>query len=479
MKNYARLISDGMLAENSATRGAMVIKPYGFALWENIREVFDAFFKKTGHQNAYFPLLIPVNHFTKEAKHVEAFAKECAVVTHYRLKKGEDGKITTDPKAQLEEALVIRPSSETIIWPHFKKWITSHRDLPLLINQWANVVRWEMRTRPFLRTCEFLWQEGHTAHASAEEAIEEAQRIHEGYRKIMEEHLAIPVRVGEKPPHDRFAGAMNSYTLEGLMQDGKALQMGTSHFLGQNFAKAFDVQYTGVDGERSFVWGTSWGVTTRLIGAIVMVHGDERGIILPPWVAPTQVVIIPIHHKECPIEELMGYANKIKMALEGGGVRVKVDGDDNHRPGWKYNRYEKQGVPIRLAIGPRDLANGVVEMVRRDVGTKESVSLDTLQGVIKRELKAIQQRLYDKALKRQQEMTHLVDDWKTFQEIFKKEKGFVLAHWDGTTQTADAIQTITQATIRCLPMDGKMQEGGKCIFTGNPSRGRVLFAQAY
>jgi prolyl-tRNA synthetase len=476
---YNDLVIKADLAENSAVRGCMVIKPYGYAIWEKMQAQLDKMFKETGHVNAYFPLFIPKSFFSKEAKHVEGFAKECAVVTHYRLKNAEDGSgVVVDEDAKLEEELIIRPTSETIIWNSYKNWIHSYRDLPLLINQWANVVRWEMRTRLFLRTAEFLWQEGHTAHATSEEAQEEALRMLNVYVEFIESFLGIPVIKGDKTENERFAGAENTYTFEALMQDGKALQSGTSHFLGQNFAKAFDVKYTSKEGKEEYVWATSWGVTTRLIGALIMAHSDDNGLILPPKIAPIHVVIVPIFKNDDQLAQISVEAVEIKKKLEALGLTVKYDDRDTYKPGWKFAEYELKGVPVRLAIGPRDLESGTVEVARRDTLEKTVQPIEGIGSYVKDLLDQIQQNIYDKALKFREQNTHVVDSWDEFKEIVMNKGGFVLAHWDGTTETEKRIKEETKATIRCIPFDSK-EEQGKCIFSGKPSNRRVLFAVAY
>lgn len=477
---YNDLILKGGLAEHSDVRGCMVIKPYGFALWENMRDVLDKMFKDTGHQNAYFPLFIPKSYLSKEASHVEGFAKECAVVTHYRLKNDPNGNgVIVDPEAKLEEELIVRPTSETIIWSTYKKWIQSYRDLPLLINQWANVVRWEMRTRLFLRTAEFLWQEGHTAHATKEEAIEETVRMLDVYATFAEEYMALPVIKGVKSPSERFAGAEDTYCIEALMQDGKALQAGTSHFLGQNFAKAFDVKFADKDNKIEHVWATSWGVSTRLIGALVMAHSDDEGLVLPPRIAPLQVVIVPIYNKDAEArQKIDDKANALVKELQSKGIRVKFDNDDTTRPGWKFAEYELRGVPVRIALGARDLENNVAEVARRDEKTKSSISLDGIEGHIAQLLTDIQANLYNKALTLRNENTRVVDTWDEFVRTLDETPGFVSAHWDGTAETETKIKELTKATIRCIPLNNT-QEAGKCILTGNPSTQRVLFARAY
>ena len=477
-KWYQDLVVDSGMAEHSAVRGCMVIKPYGWSVWESMRDVLDRKFKETGHVNASFPLLIPKSFFSREASHVEGFAKECAVVTHYRLKNDvESGEIVVDPDARLEEELIIRPTSETIMWNSYRNWIQSHRDLPLLINQWANVMRWEMRTRLFLRTAEFHWQEGHTAHATRQEAEAEALQMLNVYADFMEGHLAIPVIKGRKTETERFAGADETYTVEGLMQDGKALQMGTSHFLGQNFAKAFDVQFTNREGKREYVWGTSWGVTTRMMGALIMVHSDDEGLVLPPKVAPIQTVIVPIYKTEEQLAKLNDAVDKIIDDLKERGISVKYDDADNARPGWKFAEYELRGVPTRIAIGARDLENGTVELARRDTKTKESVPLEGIGERIEKMLKDIQEAMYERAREHRDSRITEVNSMEEFKEAVEAG-GFVSAHWDGTAETEDKIKQQTKATIRCIPLDGK-EEVGSCVLTGEPSACRVLFAKAY
>lgn len=476
---YNQLVENGDLAEHSAVRGCMVIKPHGFAIWEKIQEQLDKMFKETGHQNAYFPLLIPKSFFSKEAAHVAGFAKECAVVTHYRLKNSEDGKgVIVDPDAKLEEELIVRPTSETIIWNSFKGWIKSYRDLPLLINQWANVVRWEMRTRLFLRTTEFLWQEGHTAHATRDEAVEEAEMILDLYADFVEQYMAVPVIKGVKTSSERFAGALETYCIEAMMQDGKALQAGTSHFLGQNFAKAFEVQFADKTGKLEYVWATSWGVSTRLMGALIMTHSDDSGLVIPPKLAPIHVVIIPIYRNEEQLNAISEVALKLKKEMEALGLKVKFDDDDNRKPGWKFAEYEMKGIPLRYAIGPRDLENGNCEMARRDEFGKELISLDKAAEKAKEMMEVIQNNLFEKAVKMRSDLTSEVDDWDEFKEIIKTKGGFVYAHWDGTDETERKIKNATKATIRCIPLDNK-EETGVCIFSGNPSKQRVVFAKAY
>jgi prolyl-tRNA synthetase len=476
---YQDLVIKADLAENSAVRGCMVIKPYGYAIWEKMQAELDRMFKETGHVNAYFPLFIPKSFFSKEADHVEGFAKECAVVTHYRLKNDEEkGGVVVDPDAKLEEELIIRPTSETIIWNTYRNWIQSHRDLPLLINQWANVVRWEMRTRLFLRTAEFLWQEGHTAHATKEEAIEETIKIINVYANFAENYMAIPVIKGLKSENERFAGALDTYTIEALMQDGKALQSGTSHFLGQNFAKAFDVKFTNKEGREEFVWATSWGVSTRLVGALIMAHSDDNGLVLPPKLAPIQVVIVPIYKKTEQLASISEKVDSIVAELKAKGISVKYDDGDNKKPGWKFAEYELKGVPVRLAMGPRDLENGTVEVARRDTLEKNVVPLDGIAGYIENLLDEIQQGIFNKALEFRTQKTTKVDTWEEFKEVIQNKGGFVSAHWDGTPETEDKIKSETKATIRCIPLDNEPEEG-KCIYSGKPSNQRVLFATAY
>jgi prolyl-tRNA synthetase len=482
-ENYAQWYNDLVikadLAENSAVRGCMVIKPYGYAIWEKIQAELDRLFKETGHVNAYFPLLIPKSFFSREASHVEGFAKECAVVTHYRLKNDPDGKgIVVDEDAKLEEELIIRPTSETIIWHSYKNWIHSYRDLPILINQWANVVRWEMRTRLFLRTAEFLWQEGHTAHATSEEAIEETNKIINLYAGFAENSMSIPVIKGYKSENERFAGALDTFAIEALMQDGKALQAGTSHFLGQNFAKAFDVQFTDKNGKLDYVWATSWGASTRLMGALIMAHADNNGLILPPKLAPIQVVIIPIYKNDEQLKSISSEAGKIRIGLEAKGITVKYDDRDTHKPGWKFADYELKGVPVRIAIGPRDLENSTAEVCRRDTLEKETIPMDKLVAHISGLLTDIQQNMLKKAIRFRDENTFKVDNWSDFKEILDGQGGFILAHWDGTAETENRIKDETKATIRCIPFDSPEEEG-KCIYSGKPSKRRVLFARSY
>jgi prolyl-tRNA synthetase len=477
---YNDLVIKGQLADYSAVRGCMVIKPYGYALWENMRDVLDRKFKDTGHQNAYFPLFVPKSLFEAEEKNAEGFAKECAVVTHYRLKSDENnpGKLIVDPEAKLEEELVVRPTSEAIIWNTYKGWIQSYRDLPILVNQWANVVRWEMRTRLFLRTAEFLWQEGHTAHATKEEALIETKLMLDVYADFAENWMALPVIKGVKTPNERFAGAEETYCIEALMQDGKALQAGTSHFLGQNFAKAFDVKFSDKENKLEYVWATSWGVSTRLIGALVMAHSDDDGLILPPRIAPIQVVIVPIYKGEEQKAQLDEKVLAIVKGLKDLGISVKYDDSDNQRPGWKFAEYELKGVPVRLAIGARDLQNNVIEVARRDTKEKQSVSLDGIEQYIKQLLEEIQQNIYNRALAYRDEHITKADTWDEFVELLDTKTGFISAHWDGSSETEDKIKELAKATIRCIPLNNPLEDG-KCILTGNPSTQRVLFARAY
>ncbi len=476
---YQDLVMKADLAENSAVRGCMVIKPYGYAIWEKMQQELDRRFKETGHVNAYFPLFIPKSFFSKEASHVDGFAKECAVVTHYRLKNDPNGGgIVVDEEAKLEEELIVRPTSETIIWNTYRGWIESYRDLPILVNQWANVVRWEMRTRLFLRTAEFLWQEGHTAHATAEDAVEETVKMLEVYADFAENVMAVPVVKGMKSPNERFAGAIDTYCIEALMQDGKALQAGTSHFLGQNFAKAFDVKFTTKEGKREYVWATSWGVSTRLMGALVMAHSDDQGLVLPPRLAPIQVVIVPIFKGENQLYAINEKVAELKKALEKKGISVKYDNRDTHKPGWKFAEYELKGVPVRIAIGPRDLENGTVEVARRDTKEKAVYQMTDLHIKIEHLLEQIQDNIYRKALDLREEKTYRADTWDEFMDILDNKGGFIYAHWDGTTETEVKIKELSKATIRCIPLDNQ-PEDGKCILTGNPSGQRVLFARAY
>ena len=478
-KWYNELVVKADLAENSGVRGCMVIKPYGYAIWEKMQSELDRMFKETGHENAYFPLFIPKSYFSKEASHVDGFAKECAVVTHYRLKTGEDGKsIEVDPDAKLEEELIVRPTSETIIWDTYRKWIESYRDLPILVNQWANVVRWEMRTRLFLRTAEFLWQEGHTAHATKDEAIAEAEQMMNVYADFAEKFMAIPVVKGFKTANERFAGAEETYCIEALMQDGKALQAGTSHFLGQNFAKAFDVKFATKEGKQEYVWATSWGVSTRLMGALVMTHSDDNGLVLPPNLAPIQVVIVPIHRTDEQLDQISAQVNDLVKELKNLGVSVKYDSRESQRPGFKFAEYELKGVPVRLAIGPKDLENGTYEVARRDLLSKEVISKDKIVDYILNLLEEIQTNLYTKALSYRNSHITEVNSFDEFKDLLETKGGFLSAHWDGTSETEEKIKELTKATIRCIPLDQKNEEG-KCVFTGAPSKGRVLFAKAY
>lgn len=479
---YNELVKRADLAENSAVRGCMVIKPYGYAIWEKMQATLDEMFKETGHTNAYFPLFIPKSYLSKEADHVEGFAKECAVVTHYRLKNDENGNgVVVDPDARLEEELIVRPTSETVIWNSYKNWIQSYRDLPILVNQWANVVRWEMRTRLFLRTAEFLWQEGHTAHATKQEAIDETVQMMNVYAEFAEDFLALPVLRGVKTESERFAGAEDTYCIEALMQDGKALQAGTSHFLGQNFAKAFDVKFANKEGgAMEYVWGTSWGVSTRLMGALIMAHSDDNGLVLPPKLAPFQVVIVPIFRSEEQLAEISEVAEKIRKDLKKIGITSKYDNRDTHKPGWKFAEYELKGTPVRIAIGPKDLENGTVEVARRDLLEKQIMNLDdSLTQNISDLLDNIQDTIFQKALKFREEHSFKADTYEEFKKIIDSEEGgFVYAHWDGTTETEEKIKTETKATIRCIPLD-QGEEDGKCIYSGKPSKGRVVFAKAY
>ncbi len=476
---YNDLVIKADLAENSSVRGCMVIKPYGYAIWEKMQSVLDKMFKDTGHSNAYFPLFIPKSFLSREADHVEGFAKECAVVTHYRLKNSPDGRgIVVDETAKLEEELVIRPTSETIIWNTYKNWIQSYRDLPLLINQWANVVRWEMRTRLFLRTAEFLWQEGHTAHATKEEAIEETLKMLDVYSVFARDWMAMPVIKGTKTETERFAGAVDTYSIEALMQDGKALQSGTSHFLGQNFAKAFDVKFLDKQGKLEYVWATSWGVSTRLMGALVMAHSDDSGLVLPPKLAPLQVVIIPIYKKREELEVIATRAGDIRQQLSAAGITVKFDDRDTYKPGWKFNEYELKGVPVRLALGPRDIENGTVEVVRRDTLEKRSFPAGNIVETVKNLLDEIQDNIYRKAFDFREKNTTRANSYQEFRDLIENNPGFVLAHWDGTSETEEKITADTRATIRCIPLDGE-KEKGKCMVTGKPSAQRVVFAKAY
>lgn len=478
-KWYNELVGRADLAEHSDVKGCMVIKPYGYAIWEKMKEVLDKRFKETGHSNAYFPLFIPKSYLSKEADHVEGFAKECAVVTHYRLKNAEDGSgVVVDPNAKLEEELIVRPTSETIIWNSYKNWIQSYRDLPILINQWANVVRWEMRTRIFLRTAEFLWQEGHTAHATKEEAIVEAEQMLDVYAEFAENYMAMPVIKGLKSESERFAGALETYCIEAMMQDGKALQAGTSHFLGQNFAKAFDVKFADKDGKLEHVWATSWGVSTRLMGALIMTHSDDEGLVLPPKLAPIQVVAVPIYKTEEDLAAISEKMNELGAALRAKGISFKYDDDDNRRPGWKFAEYETKGVPVRLAMGPRDLANGKVEIARRDEKTKEVVDFDNALDYIEELLESIQVNLLERSKKFRTDNLHVVDSYEEFKTQLEEKGGFFLAHWDGTKETEEKIKEETKATIRCIPLD-REEEEGVCMVTGKKSAGRVIFAKAY
>ena len=475
---YNELVVKADLAEQSAVRGCMVIKPYGYAIWEKMQSILDSMFKATGHQNAYFPLLIPKSFLCREAEHVEGFAKECAVVTHYRLKNDPDGNgVVVDPEARLEEELIVRPTSETIIWNTYKNWINSYRDLPILCNQWANVMRWEMRTRMFLRTAEFLWQEGHTAHATKEEAEEEVVKMINVYADFAENYMAMPVIQGVKSANERFAGALDTYTIEAMMQDGKALQSGTSHFLGQNFAKAFDVKFINKNNELEYVWATSWGVSTRLMGALIMTHSDDNGLVLPPKLAPIQVVIIPIYKNDEQLALISEKVNPIVDELRRRGISVKYDDADNKRPGFKFADYELKGVPVRLAIGARDLENGTVEVMRRDTLEKETISIESIEDKIEKLLEDIQANIFKKAYDYREAHTTIVDSYEEFKEKIE-EGGFILAHWDGTIETEEKIKEETKATIRCIPLDGDKTHG-KCMVTGRPSAQRVIFARAY
>ncbi len=476
---YNDLVVKADLADNSAVRGCMVIKPYGYAIWEKMQAELDRMFKETGHVNAYFPLFIPKSFFSKEASHVEGFAKECAVVTHYRLKNDPDGNgIIVDPEAKLEEELIVRPTSETIIWSTYKTWIQSYRDLPILVNQWANVVRWEMRTRLFLRTTEFLWQEGHTAHATSQEALEETEKMVNVYATFAEEFMALPVVKGAKSANERFAGALETYTIEALMQDGKALQSGTSHFLGQNFAKAFDVRFTTKEGKDEFVWASSWGVSTRLMGALIMAHSDDNGLVLPPKLAPFQVVIVPIFKGEEQLNAISEKVQEIVVKLKALGISVKYDNNENKKPGWKFAEYELKGVPVRIAVGPRDLENGTLEVARRDTLEKNVVSMENIEQYIQQLLNDIQDNIYKKAFDYRTEMTTPVESWEEFKDILQNKGGFISAHWDGTAETEQKIKDETKATIRCIPFD-QIPEVGKCVYSGKESKGRVLFALSY
>ena len=475
---YNELVGKADMAEHSAVRGCMVIKPYGYAIWENMQAALDKMFKDTGHSNAYFPLFIPKSFFSKEASHVEGFATECAVVTHYRLKNDGNGNIVVDEDAKLEEELIVRPTSETIIWNTYKGWIQSYRDLPILVNQWANVVRWEMRTRLFLRTAEFLWQEGHTAHATSQEAIEETERMLDVYADFAENWMALPVVRGKKTANERFAGALDTYCIEALMQDGKALQAGTSHFLGQNFAKAFDVKFTSKEGKLDYVWATSWGVSTRLIGALIMAHSDDSGLVLPPKLAPIQVVIVPIYRSDEELDQISAIAKELAAQLKLKNISVKYDDRDTLRPGFKFAEFEMKGVPVRLAIGGRDLENGTIEIARRDTKEKQTISRDGLVPHIEALLVDIQNTIYQKALRFREENTREANSYQEFKELLDTKAGFISAHWDGTPETEKRIKDETKATIRCIPLNNKL-ENGFCMITGNPSTQRVLFARAY
>lgn len=477
---YNEIVSRADLAEHSAVRGCMVIKPYGYAIWEKMQQQLDKMFKETGHTNAYFPLFVPKSLFEAEEKNAEGFAKECAVVTHYRLKNDSEnpGKLMVDPEAKLEEELVVRPTSEAIIWNTYKGWIQSYRDLPILVNQWANVVRWEMRTRLFLRTAEFLWQEGHTAHETKEEALEETVKMLGVYARFAEEWMAMPVVKGVKSENERFAGAEDTYCIEALMQDGKALQAGTSHFLGQNFAKAFDVKFASKEGTQDFVWATSWGVSTRLMGALIMTHSDDNGLVLPPKLAPFQVAMVPIYKGEEQREQVLVRLNEIKKELEAKGISVKLDDRDTHKPGWKFAEYEFKGVPVRLAMGMRDLEAGNIEVARRDTLEKKVYEQKDIANKVEHLLDSIQQNLYQKSIDFREENSHKADSYEEFKEILEKKGGFIYAHWDGTAETEDLIKKETKATIRCIPLNAK-QEEGTCIYTGKPSKQRVIFAKAY
>lgn len=479
-KWYNELVVKADLAENSAVRGCMVIKPYGFAIWEKMQAELDRMFKETGHENAYFPLFVPKSLFEAEEKNAEGFAKECAVVTHYRLKNDPDnkGKLIVDPEAKLEEELVVRPTSEAIIWNTYKNWIQSYRDLPILVNQWANVVRWEMRTRLFLRTAEFLWQEGHTAHATREEALAETEQMNNIYAEFAEKFMAMPVVKGSKTENERFAGALKTYCIEALMQDGKALQAGTSHFLGQNFAKAFDVKFATKEGGLEYVWATSWGVSTRLMGALIMTHSDDNGLVLPPNLAPIQVVIVPIYKGEEQLNQISEVALKMVDELRAAGLSVKYDDRDTQKPGWKFAQYEMKGVPVRLAIGPKDLEKGTVELARRDTLSKEFVKQEEVTDRVKALMEEIQTNLFERARQYREEHITRVDDFEEFKKVLKTKGGFISAHWDGTSETENRIKELTKATIRCIPFDDD-KEAGSCVFTGKPSKQRVLFAKAY
>jgi prolyl-tRNA synthetase len=477
-KWYNDLVVKADLADHSAVRGCMVIKPYGYGIWEKMQQALDTMFKETGHVNAYFPLFIPKSFFSKEASHVEGFAKECAVVTHYRLKNDGKGGIIVDEDAKLEEELIVRPTSETIIWNTYRGWIQSYRDLPILVNQWANVVRWEMRTRLFLRTAEFLWQEGHTAHATAEEAVEETRKMLDVYADFVENWMAVPVIKGVKTANERFAGAIDTYCIEALMQDGKALQSGTSHFLGQNFAKAFDVKFATKEGGQDYVWATSWGVSTRLMGALIMSHSDDNGLVLPPKLAPHQVVIVPIYKGEEGLQKVTDFVLPVVAKLKAKGISVKYDNRDTQRPGWKFAEYELKGVPVRIAVGERDLANGTVEIARRDTLSKETINVSEIDTYVEKLLTDIQDNLFQKALKRTKELTRPANSYEEFKQMLDDKGGFISAHWDGTSETEDKIKEETKATIRCIPLNNPMEDG-VCIYSGKPSKQRVLFARAY
>lgn len=477
-KWYNELVVKADLAENSGVRGCMVIKPYGFSIWEMMQKELDRMFKETGHRNAYFPLFIPKSYFSKEASHVDGFAKECAVVTHYRLKTAEDGSIVVDENAKLEEELIVRPTSETIIWDTYRKWIQSYRDLPILINQWANVVRWEMRTRLFLRTAEFLWQEGHTAHATEQEAIAEAEQMMHIYADFAENFMAVPVIKGTKSANERFAGALETYCIEAMMQDGKALQAGTSHFLGQNFAKAFDVKFSDKDGSLNHVWATSWGVSTRLVGALIMTHSDDNGLVLPPKLAPDQVVIVPIYRTEQEYADTVKKGQEMVQSLRQKGIRVTLDARDTHKPGWKFNEYELKGVPIRIALGPKDLENKTIEVARRDTLTKELIPQAEAADYLVNLLDTIQENLFQRAMQMRISLTHEAEDYDQFKNLIEEKGGFIWAHWDGTSETEERIKAETKATIRCIPLEGPSAPG-KCILTGKNSSRKVLFARAY
>jgi len=477
-KWYNELVVKADLAENSGVRGCMVIKPYGYAIWEKMQAELDRMFKETGHENAYFPIFIPKSYFSKEASHVDGFAKECAVVTHYRLKTDENGNVVVDETAKLEEELIVRPTSETIIWDTYRKWIESYRDLPILINQWANVVRWEMRTRLFLRTAEFLWQEGHTAHATKDEAVTESKLMQGVYADFAENFMAMPVIKGFKSESERFAGALETYTIEALMQDGKALQAGTSHFLGQNFAKAFDVKFTTKEGKREYVWATSWGVSTRLMGALVMTHSDDKGLVLPPKLAPIQVVIVPIHKTDEQLDAISQKVDELTAELRKKGISVKYDKRTTYKPGWKFAEYELKGVPLRIAMGPRDLENGTLEIARRDILDKKTISIDETVSYVEKTLNEIQENLFNKAINYRDTHITEVNSFDEFKEVLETKGGFISAHWDGTSETEEQIKNLTKATIRCIPNNAE-KEDGNCVFSGSKSERRVLFAKAY